>query len=139
MPRVGPRPQHALLSTATVHRSARVHLDDLKRSDARRHSLHVVSPDEGSYPMRRTRIARPSIGALILLAIAGVVGNAQVVTSSESREKTPMSLVLAQQGQALTRATGADKPTSLKLTIYSGELASAGRMLRLRWKRLVGS
>ena len=61
--------------------------------------------------MRRTRIARPSIGALILLGIAAVASRAQVVTSSESREKIPMSPVLAQQGQALGRATGAAKPT----------------------------
>jgi pimeloyl-ACP methyl ester carboxylesterase len=64
--------------------------------------------------MRRTRIARPSIGALILLGIAGAVGNAQAVASSESREKNekkPMSSVPVQQGQALSRMTGADKPT----------------------------
>src|SRR5688572_20146706 len=64
-----------------------------------------------SYPMRRTRIARPSIGALILLGIAAVASGAQIVTSSESREKKPMLSVPARQGQALSRMTTADKPT----------------------------
>jgi pimeloyl-ACP methyl ester carboxylesterase len=61
--------------------------------------------------MTRTRTARPAIGALILLGIAAAASGAQVVTSSESREKIPMSSVPAQQGQALSRMTSADKPT----------------------------
>ncbi|MFN2563851.1 MAG: alpha/beta fold hydrolase [Gemmatimonadaceae bacterium] len=62
--------------------------------------------------MRTTRIARPPIVALILLGIAAVASGAQVVTSSEAREKKPMSSVPAQQGQALSRMTAAaDRPT----------------------------
>ena len=61
--------------------------------------------------MRRTRIARPSIGALVLLGIAAVASSAQVVTSSESREKKALSVVPVQQGQALSRMTVTDKPT----------------------------
>jgi pimeloyl-ACP methyl ester carboxylesterase len=85
-------------------------LDDLKRSDARRHSLHVVHLTK-EHAMRRTRIARPSIGAFILLGIGAVASGAQAVTSSEAREKKLMSPVLAQQGQALSRMVGAGKPT----------------------------
>lgn len=61
--------------------------------------------------MRNRRIARPSIGALILLGITAVASGAQVVTSSESREKKALLSVPIQQGQALSRMTGADKPT----------------------------
>jgi pimeloyl-ACP methyl ester carboxylesterase len=61
--------------------------------------------------MRTTRIARPSIGALILLGMAAMAGGAQVVASSESREKKPLSSAPAQQGEALSRATGSGKPT----------------------------
>ncbi len=61
--------------------------------------------------MRGIQIARPSIGTLVLLGIIGTVGGAQAVTSSESREKQPMASVPAQQGQALSRMTGAGKPT----------------------------
>lgn len=61
--------------------------------------------------MRNTRIARPSIGALILLGIAAMAGGAQAVASSESREKTPLSSAPVQQGEALSRVTGSGKPT----------------------------
>jgi pimeloyl-ACP methyl ester carboxylesterase len=61
--------------------------------------------------MRNRRVAKASIGALILLGIAGVVGSAQAVTSSESREKVALTSVPAQQGQALSRMTSAEKPT----------------------------
>jgi pimeloyl-ACP methyl ester carboxylesterase len=53
----------------------------------------------------------PSIIALVMLGIAAGTAGAQVVTSSESRQKQPMSAVPAQQGQALSRLTGTDKPT----------------------------
>lgn len=61
--------------------------------------------------MKRTYIPRPPIIALVILGIAAVASGAQVVTSSESREKKPMAAVPAQQGQALSRMTGTDKPT----------------------------
>jgi pimeloyl-ACP methyl ester carboxylesterase len=61
--------------------------------------------------MRNAHIARPSIVALILLGLGAVASGAQVVTSSESRERKPMPAVPAQQGQALSRLTGTDKPT----------------------------
>jgi pimeloyl-ACP methyl ester carboxylesterase len=61
--------------------------------------------------MRNTRIARPSIGALILLGIAAMAGGAQAVASSESREKKPLSSAPVQQGEALSRVTGSGKPT----------------------------
>jgi pimeloyl-ACP methyl ester carboxylesterase len=61
--------------------------------------------------MRNARTARPSIGALILLGLAAVAGGAQVVTSSESREKQPLASAPIQQGMALSRATGSDRPT----------------------------
>jgi pimeloyl-ACP methyl ester carboxylesterase len=61
--------------------------------------------------MRNTRIAKASIGALILLGIAAVAGGAQAVTSSESREKLALTSVPAQQGQALSRMTAVEKPT----------------------------
>jgi pimeloyl-ACP methyl ester carboxylesterase len=55
--------------------------------------------------------ARPPILALVMLGVAAAVSGAQAVTSSESREKRPMSAVPAQQGQALSRLAGTDKPT----------------------------
>jgi pimeloyl-ACP methyl ester carboxylesterase len=61
--------------------------------------------------MRNFRVARPPIVALILLGLAAAAAGAQSVTSSESREKQPMASVPAQQGQALSRMTGAAKPT----------------------------
>jgi pimeloyl-ACP methyl ester carboxylesterase len=61
--------------------------------------------------MRTTYTARPPIVALILLGMAAVASGAQVVTSSDSREKKPMAAVPAQQGQALSRMTGVEKPT----------------------------
>jgi len=61
--------------------------------------------------MRKTHVARSPIVALILLSIAAVAPGAQVVTSSESREKQSMSAVPAREGQALNRRTGTDKPT----------------------------
>jgi pimeloyl-ACP methyl ester carboxylesterase len=67
--------------------------------------------DKESNAMRSTRVARPPIVALILLGIAAVASGAQAVTSSEAREKKPMPSVPAQQGQALSRMTGTDKPT----------------------------
>jgi pimeloyl-ACP methyl ester carboxylesterase len=69
------------------------------------------SPDKESHTMRSIRAASPPIVALILLGIAAVASGAQVVTSSESREKKPMSAVPAEQGQALSRMMGTDKPT----------------------------
>jgi pimeloyl-ACP methyl ester carboxylesterase len=61
--------------------------------------------------MRNTHVATPPIVALVLLGIAAVASGAQAVTSSESREKKPMSAVPAQQGQALARMAGSGKPT----------------------------
>jgi pimeloyl-ACP methyl ester carboxylesterase len=61
--------------------------------------------------MRHIHAARPPIIALILLGITGVASGAQAVTASESRAKQPMSAAPAQQGQALSRASGGDKPT----------------------------
>jgi pimeloyl-ACP methyl ester carboxylesterase len=61
--------------------------------------------------MRNTRTAPSPIVALIVLSVAAVAAGAQAVSSSESRERKPMPSVPAQQGQALTRMTAADKPT----------------------------
>jgi pimeloyl-ACP methyl ester carboxylesterase len=69
------------------------------------------SSDKERDTMRNTAVARPPIVALIVLGIAAVASGAQVVTSSESRERKPMSAVPAQQGQALSRMIGTDKPT----------------------------
>jgi pimeloyl-ACP methyl ester carboxylesterase len=61
--------------------------------------------------MTNTRIARPPAVALVLLGIAAAASGAQVVTSSESREKKPMASIPAHRGQALSRMTGIEKTT----------------------------
>ena len=61
--------------------------------------------------MTNTRPLRPAIVAFILLGVSAAASGAQAVTSSESREKKPMSSVPARQGQALHRLAGTDKPT----------------------------
>ena len=85
---------------------------EIAQSDSARGDAYCASsPEKASHTVRNTHLVRPPIVALVLLAIAAVASGAQAVTSSESREKKPMSAVPVHQSQRLIRMRATDKPT----------------------------